>query len=761
MQIILGDSGFCNGVERAINIALDVQKKANTTVFTNTELIHNTIVVKDLANKNIIPLKNNQILNNGDIVIISAHGTTRNYIDNLSKIGVNVINAVCPFVEQIHKKVADYSKKEDSSIIIIGDKNHSEVIGIAGWCKSYQVVNSFEEIDFSLANNFLMVEQTTYNIVIYKKIKEKVVKFLNNSSKIVEFFDSICYTTISRQNQSISIAKECDVVLVIGDKNSSNCNKLFTMASMYCNKVILIENVTDLKSIQIKNKITKLGILSSASTPKELTMEVFNRMSSNVNTTTEAQLDEQNDMQENAKVEVATATIAEPTTMEQALASMPSYKKYKPGMKMVVTIVSLDENGINVAMPIAKNDCGFIPKIEAELDGSYDQNNYKINDELEVIMMDKTSEYKNISGYLFSKKKFDLIKLDDAKVTKILEGEDFSLKCTQAVTGGLLGKIGTYTIFVPASQIRMGYVKSLDDYLNKTLKLRVLPPKEELDAEGNPKKPRNPKRIVASQRVILEEEKATRDEEFWTNIFEGAIIHGKVKRFADFGAFVSLKYMDALVHNSDLSWSKKRINNPGEVLEINKAYDFVVLNADRENNKISLGYKQLQKKPYDIAQEKFPVGSELEGKVARVVPFGAFVELEPGIDGLVHVSQIKHGWIQSATEALKEGDIVKVKVMSYENDKITLSMKALLPMEEESEKSLIEEIDALEIDPKDKVSRTQAFKNKFEGLDNKPKAPRRYKREREVNDEPRQYSSSNTGVTLGDLFNLKKDEEES
>jgi 4-hydroxy-3-methylbut-2-enyl diphosphate reductase len=757
MVILLGKYGFCNGVDRAITIAKKESLKKGCSIYTNTILIHNKNVVNDLKKHNIYALEKGQNLNKGDTLIISAHGCGKEYIDNMVKNGIDVINAVCPFVQKIHEKVYAFSQEENTCVIIIGDKNHSEVIGIAGWCKCSQIIESFEEIDFNSADKFLVVEQTTFSESLYIKIKQKIENSLKYLQKRVEIFDSICYTTLCRQNQCESIAKESDMVLVIGDKLSSNCTKLVNLAKENCKNVQLIENEFDLKSIQIEKYIAKLGILSSASTPKELTMEVFNRMSeiNNNDTLTNeevktaepivAQMEEQN-------VEATDVAKAEPTMEELMKKFAP--KPYREGIKLKVNVISADQSGINVAIidGCGKNDCGFIAKEEVELDGNYDFTKYATNDSLDVVIIPKTVGDKSKAVNL-SKKKLDAMKLDDEHVKKILAGEEFSLKCFQAINGGLLGKIGTYTVFVPASQIRMGYVKNLEEYVDKTLRLKALPPKEELDEEGKPKRARNPKRIVASQRVILEDEKLARDEEFWSKIYEGAIVNGKVKRFADFGAFVSLKYMDALVHNSDLSWSKKRINNPGEVLEINNSYDFVVLAADRENSKISLGYKQLQPKPFEIAQEKFPVGSIITGKVARVVAFGAFVELEPGIDGLVHVSQIKHGWIQSATEVLKEGDEVTVKVMSYENDKITLSIKELLPPEEEETISM----DDISTEGIDKPSKTELFNKRLEGqLDKAPKTTRRPRREREVNDEPRQYSSSNTSVTLGDLFNLKK-----
>lgn len=760
MLILLGEYGFCSGVKRAINIALDESKKRKKRkIYTNNKLIHNNIVVKNLEENNIFALTEGQQLQKGDTLIISAHGCGEKYITDMAEQGIEIIDTTCPFVKKIHEKVKEFSQNENSNVIIVGDENHIEVKGIANRCKSYQIVNNFEEINFDCADNFLIVAQTTFSNILYTEIIQKIANYINNLTKRVEFFNSICYTTLCRQNQCESIAKEADTVIVVGDKNSSNCIKLYNLAKSHCDNVILIENGLELNSIHINKNIAKLGILSSASTPKELTMEVFNRMSETNNLDTLAKEEINTEMpvietettEAEIKPEAEKKAKAEPTMHE--LMKEYSPKQYKVGKKVKVSVISADASGINVAIidGNGKNDYGFISKEEAEIDGSYDAENYPAETIIEACFIPKTSDKSKAIN--LSKSKADQIKIDDEKVKTILAGEEFKLVCNQAINGGLLGRIGSYTVFVPASQIRLGYVKNLEEYTNKELRLKMLPPKEEIDEEGNVKKSHNSRRIVASQRIILEQEKIEREEKFWSKIYEGAIVTGKVKRFADFGAFVSLKYMDALVHNSDLSWSKKRINNPGEVLEINKTYEFIILSADRENGKISLGYKQLQKKPYEIAQEKYPVGTIITGKVARVVSFGAFVELEPGIDGLVHVSQIKHGWIQSATEALKEGDEVTVKVMNYENEKITLSIKELLPIEE----SFDSEVQEQEQQAPEKSSKLAAFNKRLEAQQEKtPKTRRTRKDKEDGNDEPREYSSSNSGVTLGDLFNLKQ-----
>ena len=750
MPVILGENGFCNGVERAIKIALSATKKYGACYCLHP-LIHNKSVVKDLEKKNVFLLNQDQLPDKKYPVVISAHGCGNITKNKLINDGYNVIDATCPFVEKIHETIL-IKAKEGYYIVIIGDKNHAEVIGSKELCDNSIVISDAKDIDFTVSDKFFVTVQSTFSVKRYEEIKNNIKYYNDNLLKTVEFFDSICYTTIDRQINAETLSKKCDCIIVVGDANSSNCTKLLSLAKEHCQNVFLVENVSDLKSIQINNYVMP-GIISGASTPKELTMEVFNRMSEEV--VINNNVDEVKEEAVTAEAPVAKKEDkGEVTTMEEALKRYQP-KNYREGMRLKTRVVKADMTGITVTVEGGgKNDCGFIAREEAELDGSYDMANYKEGDEIEAIVIPKEKSAEKAIN--LSKRKFDEIKLDDEKVKGILAGEEFTLACNQEIKGGLLGKIGTYTIFVPASQIRIGFVKSLADYVGKPLRLKALPPKEELDEEGNPKRPRNPKRIVASQRVILEAEKASKEEEFWSKIYEGAIVNGKVKRFTSFGAFVSLKQMDALVHNSDLSWSKKRINDPGEVLELNKNYDFVVLSADRESGKISLGYKQLQKKPAEIAQEKYPVGSVVKGKVARLVSFGAFVELEPGIDGLVHISQINHGWIQKAADALKEGDEVEVKVMNYDGDRITLSIKELLP--EVPAEAPVEGEDGAAAT--EKPSRSAAFNKRLEGQEKGEKKEKKPRRAKEEDDgEPREYVSTGSGVTLGDLFKLNIDEE--
>lgn len=732
MNIIKGRHlGFCKGVERAVNMAVAAAEKFGK-VLTYGELIHNSTMIEELKKKGVFPIADERSVNAGDAVVIRTHGVPEETYEKLKEKGANIIDATCPFVKNIHDKVAEYEAK-GYRIIIIGYKDHPEVRGILGWCKDASVVKSEEEIDLSAGDKFYVVVQTTFDWDTYRKIASYIEISAKNSCKLVVLFNSICYTTKERQGDAASVSKASDKVVVVGDKNSSNTMRLKGIAESFGKPTFLIENANDIASVDIKNT-ANVGILAGASTPKELITEVLERMA-----TTE------NNINVNEEKEL--------TFKELLESGQFAPKSLRPGIKLKVIVNSADALGITVSLTQAfgKNDGGFIAADEVEIEGDYNPENYKAGDELDVVVIEKSA--KSPAPLInLSKKAFDAIKIDDEKVKGILAGEIFDMKVTQAVKGGLLGKIGSYTIFIPASQIRMGFVKNLEEYVGKTLKLKALPPKEEAAvsaADGEtvqeaPKKRRDNKRIVASARLVIEEEKAAKEDEFWSNIDINMIVEGKVKRFTQFGAFVSVYGYDCLAHISDIAWNK--IKEPGDVLELGKTYKFVILKADRETGKVSLGYKQLQKKPYELAAEKYPVGTVIHGVVGRVQSFGAFIEIEPGIDGLVHVSQIGHSWIKDATQALKIGQEVDAVVTQFDGNKITLSMKDLLPEPEVSETETADAAEAAE-----KPSRADRFKKRAEGAETVERKPRRAKKD-DGEEGQHEYVSNQGGATMADLF---------
>ena len=754
--------GFCKMVERAIAIAESAAEEfPDKKVYTLGRLAHNDRVSERLSKKGISVALSPEELTAGDVLVISAHGAPPSVYEASAKRGIIVRDATCPNIVKIHDTIKKYGEK-GYFVLLIGDEKHREIVGDSGWARDVAVADNAEKAIRILTEKgvekAVVVFQTTFEVEKYSDIADKLQKFAENSKKTLVILKSICYTTIERQAEAESLSESADVVLVVGDRGSSNTAKLLEISRKKADAV-LIEKVSDLQSAKIKNNITKLAVLAGASTPKELTMEVIYTMEQNntpdvaidVNPTEVAEEKVTETVTEEVKADEAVVETAEKpvqkkkkeiTTMEEAMKAGFAPKSYRENQRVRVTVESVDQTGVNVSLNLGgKNDAGFIAASEMEIDGSFDPANYTVGETLEAIIIPKAdAKSKTIN---LSKRKCDEIFVGDAAAQHILNGEDFKLKITSVTKGGLLGKLGSYTIFVPASQIRMGFVKNLEDYVGKELRLRMLPPKEE---EGG-RKP-NPKRIVASQRVILEEEKAQREDEFWANVVPGAVVEGKVKRFAQkdgkyFGIFVSVFNKDCLLHISDLSWTK--VEDPSEVLKLNETYNFLVLKADREADKVSLGYKQLQKTPYQLAAEKYHVGDVVKGTVARIKDFGAFISLEPGIDGLVHVSEISHNYIKSAADALKVGDEVEAKIINFEKDKITLSIKACQEPEvqEVAEK---EESDA----PAQTSSRIAKFHNRAQGAEDQPKRRRRdEERDNEVHE---YYSSGSTGATFADLF---------
>ena len=354
--------------------------------------------------------------------------------------------------------------------------------------------------------------------------------------------------------------------------------------------------------------------------------------------------------------------------MDEVIAEMDKGSHYKRGQLLTVKIVSATDEGIYVSGS-GKADI-LIDKSELDCE-EYSRELYadKIGENIDVMVVDTKSPVK------LSEKQVRKVKEEEEMLKGIEEGNEFSVICTGFNKGGLTAELGTYAVFVPAREIRSGYVKELDKMVGKKLRLKMLEIRRERRKE-----------IIASQRVILEAEKAAREAAkaekeaaFFDSIQVGDVVEGKVERVTSFGAFVSVNGFDCLAHISDLSWTG--VKEVTDVLEIGKRYQFKILKIDRENKKVSIGYKQLQPRPWDTAAERYAEGDIVHGKVVRIVPFGAFVELEKGIDGLVHVSQISHEWLENPTSVLTIGEEIDAKVLAFDPEahKITLSIKALQP----------------------------------------------------------------------------------
>ena len=679
MRVILArNSGFCRGVRHAVDTAMRADAE-NTFVL--GEIIHNKDVIDAIERRGVRQVESLGDVPDGATVIFRSHGVPESFYAEAESRGIKVLDCTCGFVRKTQKIVSE-QYTAGKTIIIVGEPTHPEVVGLQGWCKnSAIVINSEDAVLPSLeGKDVCIVSQTTFSVEKFEKIIENIKK---QREKTVAVFKTICYTTIGRQSEAEEIAEKCDAVLVIGGLNSSNTNKLFEVASKKCAHVFRLANATDFDYSVLKIFLN-VGIVSGASTPDAQTREVLLKMEE---VSTEVKATEA--AEEKAVTETAEATAevkavseeakpaeevkeeAKPSNpMDAVLNKMDNESKFKRGQMIEATISEATEDGLKILLPFSKSEI-LLPKEELDCE-VYNVADYadKVGDKIDLLVVDVKPPIK------LSQKMIKLLQEEETKIAEITEGKEFTITCTGFNKGGLVGTMGTYQVFVPAKEIRPGFVKDLSKYEGKTLRLRAL----------EIKKDNRRKEIIASQRVILQEEKdareaakAAKEEEFFANINVGDVVEGKVERVTNFGAFVSVNGFDCLAHISDLSWTG--IANVTDVLEIGKTYQFKVLKVDKENKKVSIGYKQLQPQPWDLAAEKYAVGDVIHGKVVRIVPFGAFVEVEKGIDGLVHVSQISHERIETPASVLNVGDEVDAKIMALDPaaKKMNLSIKALLP----------------------------------------------------------------------------------
>ena len=647
--------GFCFGVRQSMSF---LEQDNPLPVRTYGEIIHNAGIISKLEKKGIFAVDNLEAVDSGTLVIRS-HGAPKEVLLEAEKKNIKLINAICPFVQKT-RDIAENKYKEGFHIVIFGTKNHPEVIGICSVCDyKASVIEDINELpDLNNYDKVCLVAQTTSSEEKFEKLVDKINQM---HLKVFEFYNTICYTTQNRQKEAFSLSSTCDMMLVIGDSGSSNTMKLYDICKGNCQETYLVDSMETLKKIKIKKACDTLGVVAGASAPTELITEVIHYM-----------VDDKNG-----------------SLFRDEVAKIPHGNKApQKGKIRKVTVASSTPKGIIVNLD-GKID-GFIPAEEVSLNDDFNPDAFTSGEQLEVMCISDKAEG---GVYQFSKKAVDKIKEGDKAVDTIRNGEEFSAVVDEITKGGLLCKgMGRYKIFVPASQIKERFVTDLSSYKGKTLRLSRI----EIDDAR--------RRIVASQKVILEKERKEKEDIFWTSVVPGVVVTGKVKNIASFGVFVSVDGFDCLVRLTDISWAK--FKSPEDILQKGKKYDFVVLSADREKGKVALGYKQLQKHPFDVAVEKYPIGSTFKGKISSILPFGAFVEIVPGVEGLIHVSEASNTYVKNINDVFKPGDEVEVKVTNIDSEtrKFTLSAKACmaeLPVEEKEDKP----VKAEKHEPKAKASK--------------------------------------------------------
>ncbi len=647
MEITVAKSaGFCFGVNRAIEACYREIEKGGRIV-TYGPLIHNKNVNADLEARGVKAVDSLDVPAD-TTVIIRSHGVGKTVYDELEKRNLNYIDGTCPFVKKIHKIVGK-AYGEDTSIIIIGDAEHPEVKGINGWCgDSAIIVDNVEDagkIEPDKDKEYVLVVQTTFRESKYNDILD----VLRTKSDNIAAANTICSATEERQKEAVKISKNADKMLVIGDKGSSNTQKLYEICKKNCQNTYYVETIKDLVLNNYKFN-DRIGITAGASTPPAIIKEVITVMS---------EMDEVKNTME-----------GEELTFEQMLNE--SFVTLHTGD--VVKGIVISTAGEEVSVNLGYKSDGIIPRGEFSSDPNVvPSKTVQPGDEIEVFVVRVNDSDGNVR---LSRRKVESQKCMEELEKAYEEKVPVTGKVIRIVKGGLIALTNGIQVFIPSSQVSGRFVEDLSVYDGEELTFNII----ELDKAK--------RRYIGGRKALLAKEAEEKKVAVFASLEPGKKVTGKVSRITDFGAFVDLGGVDGLIHISEMSWG--RISNPKEVLAEGDTVEAVVLDVDKEKSKISLSLKDVTPNPWTLAADKYTVGSIVEGKVVRMVPFGAFVELEPGVDGLVHISQIAEKRVEKPEDELKTGEIIKVKVIEVNADqkKISLSKKAAdAPAEEAKEET--------------------------------------------------------------------------
>ena len=655
MEIILArHSGFCFGVNRAIDMAFSEAEKKDRqgNLFTCGYLIHNKEVVKKLESMGVTMIGSLDEADTGDTVIVRSHGEPREFYEAAEARGINLIDTTCVFVKKIHEIVAE-AHDNGIPVVVIGDRDHQEVKATNGWCGfSAYLIGDAEEarrIAGELRDKKpIIVCQTT----IKEELLNDVLSVFDETGIVYDIHNTICNATRERQESCAELAARVDAMIVIGDEHSSNSRKLYEIAKKNNKNSIFIENANN----NLLNRLTKyntIGCIAGASTPEWIIKEVISHMSENVNKS----------MEQNPMMDFM-------DDIEKSL-RLP-----KPGDIVDGKIDQVMSDAVIVNMGCKKD--GILRSDEVALEeGQSLADLYKVGDEIKAKVI-KSDDGEG--GIMLSTKRLVAVE-NYAELEAAMENrENITVTLTRAVNGGVIAAYKEITGFIPMSQLSDRYVENAEEFLGQTFDVRVI----RVDTKRN--------RAVFSRKAILVDEKRKAVAEIWENLNVGDIVEGKVMRFTDYGAFVDIGGVDGLLHISEISWGK--LKHPEEVLKIGDIINVKILSLNEEKGKISLGLKQTQPEPWTLVGEKYQVGDVLEGKVVQIKEYGAFVELEAGLDGLVHISEIANKRVENVFDELKVGEIVNVKIMEIDPDKrrISLSIKATLPEEPAAEEETPAEV---------------------------------------------------------------------
>jgi 4-hydroxy-3-methylbut-2-enyl diphosphate reductase len=632
---------------------LDEGKK----VCTLGPIIHNPQIVAEMAGRGARIIEEPSQAEAGEIIVLRSHGVTKQVIEYIKANNMNYADASCPFVSRVQKIVAEQSRQPGAEVIILGDAEHPEVKAIVSYCEgSCHVADNeddFRQILEKTARNGgkipVLAAQTTFNKEIYKSCVNLAKKICTNTI----FFDTICNATALRQKEAVQLAENCDIMIVVGGKTSSNTAKLRDVCQRHC-PAFLIESAGDLKNIDIMSN-ARVGLTAGASTPARIIKEVQETMSDFMNVNT-----------------VDGDDISFEEGLEQTLKSVHN------GDRVIGEVIAVGPTEVQV--DIGTKHAGYVPLAELTDDPTKTPADLaKVGDRLDLIV----SRVNDVEGTVtLSKKRLDSI-AGYEKICKAAEtSEILSGIVTEIVRGGVIAVSNGVKVFIPMSQATLTKNEPLEGLLRKEVQFRII--------EVNPSR----RRSVGSIRSVLKDQKKQKQEKFWEEAEIGKVYKGEVKSLTSYGAFVDLGGVDGMVHISELSWG--RIHHPSEVIKEGDVVEVYIRDIDAQSKKISLGYRKNEDNPWEILRQTLQSGVKTKGKIVSLTDFGAFANISPGIDGLIHISQISQQHVAKPQDALSVGQEVEVMItdIDYERKRVSLSIRAALNDEDRSKAP--EERDAAE-----------------------------------------------------------------
>ena len=633
MKVTLGKyAGFCGGVKRAVILCQKAAQTGRPTVMLGP-IIHNDLVVEELRRQGVGCVSTAEEVPEGADVVIRSHGEGQSVYEALA--GHQLIDTTCPKVAKIHTLAAE-AAKNGQTLVIIGRRGHPEVTATAGWCENSVVLESAEELEnwiktehFGAERPFRMVSQTTANKEVWKKCVKTAKKLCTNG----EIFDTICDATYNRQSEAVFLAQHNDAMVVIGDQKSSNTRHLAELCKQHCSHVFWIEQASELPLNAVKCGAS-VGITAGASTPGWIIKEVVNTMS-----------------EEKIEIEESFAEMLE-----------ASIKTINSGDKVTGTVVNITPTEIQVEL--GTKHTGSIPLSEFSDDPSVKvEDVVKVGDEIEAQVM-RVNDQDGI--VTLSKKRLDANRNWEAVEEAKESGEILEGLIREENKGGVVANIKGVRVFIPASQTGLRRGEPMTGLVGTTVRMKII--------EFN----RQRRRVVGSIRAVTDAERKAKEQEVWANIEKGKKYEGVVKSLTAFGAFVDIGGVDGMVHITELSWS--RLDKAADAVSVGDKVEVYVIDFDPDRRRISLSMKDPNFSPWDNFVSQYDEGDTATVKVVKLMSFGAFAEITPGVDGLIHISQIADRHIEKPGDELTEGQEIEVKIthIDDEKQKVSLSRRALL-----------------------------------------------------------------------------------